>query len=272
MGMCWPTRSEPVHVIDQNLKILEMKDVKKVVQSTYTAVIEADQSCCSTDCCTDPALQGYKDLEGYTKIADYGLGCGIPLAFEAIKPGDIVLDLGSGAGNDVFIARQQTGETGEVIGLDFTPAMLEKAEANRVKLGFENVRFVMGDIESIPLPANSIDVVISNCVLNLVPNKEQAFSEIFRVLKADGKFVISDVVAVSELPEAVQNDAKLYGSCIGGAIPKQEYMALIDKIGFEKATILEQRNYPATFEGKPLELYSITVKGEKTDCCDSSCC
>ncbi|MCB0643277.1 MAG: arsenite methyltransferase [Phaeodactylibacter sp.] len=250
-----------------------MKDVKQVVQTTYTAVLEQGKDCgCSTDCCFEPDLEGYKDLAGYAESADYQLGCGIPVAFDAIQPGMVVLDLGSGAGNDVFIARQQAGPTGEVIGLDFTPAMVEKAEANRQKLGYDNVRFVLGEIESIPLPARSIDVVISNCVLNLVPDKQRAFAEIRRVLKSNGQFVISDVVSAQALPEAVQQDEALYGGCIGGAIPIQDYLALIQASGFDSVEVLEQRAFQITAGGESHTMHSITVKGGNAPCCGPGCC
>lgn len=251
-----------------------MKDVKRVVQTAYTAVLEQEKNCgCGTDCCFEPDLQGYKDLAGYAEAADYQLGCGIPVAFDAIQPGMIVLDLGSGAGNDVFIARQQTGPAGAVIGLDFTPAMIEKAEANRQKLGYDNVRFVLGEIESIPLPADSVDVVISNCVLNLVPDKAGAFAEIRRVLKPQGCFVIADVVAEKALPEAVQQDEQWYGGCIGGAIPQTEYLDLIRAAGFEDIQVLEQRSFELAVAGSNQKMYSITVKGSSSaPCCGPDCC
>jgi SAM-dependent methyltransferase len=183
----------------------------------------------------------YTTMQGYNADADLGLGCGLPTQFAKIKAGDTVVDLGSGAGNDCFVARAQTGETGKVIGIDFTPAMIEKAKANAAKLGFSNIQFREGDIENMPLASDVADVVVSNCVLNLVPNKDGVFKEIYRVLKPGGHFSIADVVLVGKLPEALQKDAEMYAGCVSGAIQKEVYMELIHHNGFEEITIQKEK-------------------------------
>lgn len=183
----------------------------------------------------------YSTLEGYNPDADLGLGCGLPTQFAKIKKGDTVIDLGSGAGNDCFVARNETGEDGRVIGIDFTPAMIEKARANSQKLGFANVEFRQGDIENIPVSASIADVIVSNCVLNLVPDKEKVFKEIFRVLKPGGHFTISDVVLVGDLPGKLQKDAEMYAGCVSGAIQKRDYLDLINNNGFSNIIIQKEK-------------------------------
>jgi SAM-dependent methyltransferase len=183
----------------------------------------------------------YSTLEGYNADADLGLGCGLPTQFARIKKGDVVIDLGSGAGNDCFIARHETGETGKVIGIDFTPKMIERARMNAEARGFNNVEFREGDIEHIPVSANTADVIVSNCVLNLVPNKDGVFKGIFRVLKPGGHFSISDVVLMGTLPEGLRKDAEMYAGCVAGAIQKQVYLELIQANGFEDVTIQKEK-------------------------------
>jgi ubiquinone/menaquinone biosynthesis C-methylase UbiE len=184
----------------------------------------------------------YQNLEGYNPDADLGLGCGIPTQFAGIRKGDHVLDLGSGAGNDCFVARALTGETGHVTGLDFTDEMLVKARLNASKLGFNNVEFVKGDIEEMPLPDNKFDVILSNCVLNLVPDKTKAFSEIMRVLKPGGHFCVSDVVIKGNLPDKIRQDAEMYVGCVSGALEMDDYMRIIQEQGFKDVTIHKQKN------------------------------
>jgi ubiquinone/menaquinone biosynthesis C-methylase UbiE len=166
---------------------------------------------------------------------------GLPTQFARIKPGDTVIDLGSGAGNDCFVARAETGPTGRVIGIDFTPEMIRKSRENAVQLGFSNVEFRTGDIEKIPVTANAADVVVSNCVLNLVPDKKRVFCEIFRVLKNGGHFSISDVVLAGELPEALKKDAEMYAGCVAGAVQREEYLGFITKTGFVNLQIQKEK-------------------------------
>jgi len=217
-------------------------------------------------------------LKGYHPDADLGLGCGIPTQFALIKEGDSVLDLGSGAGNDCFVARAIVGETGKVTGIDFTDAMLEKAQKNVAKLGFSNVEFVKGDIEKMPLADNQFDVIVSNCVLNLVPDKTRAFSEIMRVLKPGGHFCVSDVVTKGELPQKLQKDAEMYVGCVSGAIDMDQYVGIIREQGFRNIEIHKQKdvqipedilkNYLNTqeleaFSNAEIGIYSITISAKK---------
>jgi SAM-dependent methyltransferase len=220
----------------------------------------------------------YTSLAGYNADADLGLGCGLPTQFARIKPGDVVIDLGSGAGNDCFIARHETGETGKVIGIDFTPAMIEKARTNAEARGFNNVEFRQGDIEHMPVTANSADVIVSNCVLNLVPNKHGVFREIFRVLKPGGHFSISDVVLVGALPEGLRKDAEMYAGCVAGAIQKEVYLELINATGFQNISIQKEKpivipddilaNYLSAaeidaFKSGSTGIFSLTVYAQK---------
>jgi arsenite methyltransferase len=216
-------------------------ELKDLVKQKYSEIALQDKetnmsSCCGSGCCSTEVYNimsdDYTKLEGYNADADLGLGCGLPTEFAQIKKGDTVVDLGSGAGNDCFIARAITGENGKVIGIDFTEAMIDKARANAEKLGYNNVEFRYGDIEKMPITANVADVIVSNCVLNLVPNKENVFKEIYRVLKPGGHFSISDVVLAGELPGKLKHIAEMYAGCISGAIQKETYQGLIAKTGF----------------------------------------
>lgn len=217
----------------------------------------------------------YAELSGYMAEADLGLGCGIPTASARLQAGETVLDLGSGAGNDVFVARSLVGESGRVIGVDMTEAMIDKARRNAEKVGASNVEFRLGDIENLPVEDNSIDIAISNCVLNLVPDKAQAFAEVYRVLKSGGRFCISDIVVTRELPASLRQSAELYVGCVAGAILKEKYLAILEQVGFTDVTIETEKpiNLPqalltehlspeaaATF-GTPV--VSVTVVGRK---------
>src|ERR1019366_8484263 len=212
---------------------METQDnVKEMVKQKYSEIALQDKdtnatSCCGAGGCSTEVYNimsdDYTTLEGYNSEADLGLGCGLPTQFAKIKKGDVVIDLGSGAGNDAFVARHETGETGKVIGIDFTPAMIEKERNNAEARGFNNVEFRQGDIEKMPITSNVADVIVSNCVLNLVPNKDGVFKEIFRVLKPGGHFSISDIVLVGELPGAIKSAAEMYAGCVAGAIQKQDY-------------------------------------------------
>ncbi|HTN38761.1 MAG TPA: arsenite methyltransferase [Arachidicoccus sp.] len=273
--------------------------LKDLVKEKYSEIALQDKatnqsSCCGAAGCSTEVYnimsEDYSKLAGYQEAADLGLGCGLPTEFANIKAGDTVIDLGSGAGNDCFIARKEVGENGEVIGIDFTPAMIDKAKANAEKLGFANVSFRHGDIEYIPVSANKADVVVSNCVLNLVPNKAGVFTEIYRVLKPGGHFSISDIVLEGILPDALKEAAEMYAGCVAGAIQKQSYLQLIEKAGFKAiviqkdkpilipADILDKYLSPdemAQFDGGAKVISSITVYGEKpgdSTCCTPDCC
>jgi SAM-dependent methyltransferase len=236
----------------------------------------------------------YTKLDGYNPDADLGLGCGLPTEFAKIKPGDTVVDLGSGAGNDAFIARRIVGEQGRVIGIDITEKMIELAKNNASKLGYKNVEFRHGDIDSMPLFSNKADVVVSNCVLNLIPNKHKVFSEIFRVLKPGGHFSISDIVIEGELPSKWKEIAELYAGCVSGAIQKSEYLGIIEEAGFtnitlqkDKAIVIPDEILGEYLNAEDIEEYkkgkvritSITVYADKPakderKCCEpgSGCC
>lgn len=259
---------------------MKAEDLKQIVKDKYGKIAEqstsAESSCSESSCCGPSGCgsdviytvfsDNYKNKEGYNPDADMNLGCGIPTDHAGIKKGDHVLDLGSGAGNDCFIARAIVGETGKVTGLDFTDAMLKKAEENNKKLGFTNVEFVKGDIEGMPLPDNSFDVVISNCVLNLVPDKNKAFREIFRVLKPGGHFCVSDVVLKGELSEKMKKDAVMYAGCVSGASDIKEYLGIIGNEGFEKISIHKEKEIKLPEKlvtGEKAGIFSITVSAYK---------
>ncbi len=260
------------------------KNIKDAVKKTYTAAVKNGSGCgCGPSCCSPEQSasfldENYKNVEGYQEIADYGLGCGLPTEIADIKKGNTVLDLGSGAGNDVFIASNQVGETGKVIGIDFTEAMLEKANENKKKLGFQNVEFILGEIEELPVVSQSIDVVISNCVMNLVPDKNKAYQEVFRVLKPGGHISISDVVLNADLPKGILEAAEMYAGCVSGALEKNEYLTVIENAGFQDLEIRKEHeiNLPDNLllqfiNEKELEEYrkkksaiiSITINAKK---------
>lgn len=270
--------------------------IKKMVEEKYAAIAEQNKeqneaSCCgATGCCgVDYTIfsETYEHLQGYNPDADLGLGCGIPTEFAHIKKGDTVVDLGSGAGNDCFVARALTGETGRVIGIDMTDAMIKKAKANASKLGYKNVEFRLGDIEKMPLTSNVADVVISNCVLNLVPDKHKAFGEIFRILKTGGHLSVSDVVIEGILPEAIRNEAEMYAGCMSGAIQQEEYLKIMEDAGLRNISIQKKKRIQipdailkiymndaelAAFKDAETGIYSITVYAEKSACCSGCCC
>jgi len=226
-------------------EVQNSEDIKEQVKSKYATIALTQVSgeasgCCGVDigCGTVNISESYSNIAGYEKDADLGLGCGLPTIHSIIKHGDTVVDLGSGAGNDAFVAAKEVGENGKVIGIDFTPAMIEKAKANAIKLNLQDrVTFVQGDIENIPLNENSVDVVLSNCVLNLVPNKSLAFQNIFRILKQNGHFSVSDVVIEGNMPESAKKDAELYAGCISGASDINEYLNIISESGFKNIKV-----------------------------------
>lgn len=226
-------------------------EIKNIVKKKYAEIALGSQSgCCGTSssCCGDSNLisftmigDEYKNVNGYLADADLGLGCGLPTEFADIKKGNTVVDLGSGAGNDVFIARSIVGDEGKVIGIDITEEMIDKANHNNKKLGYSNVEFKLGDIEDIPLPISTADVVVSNCVLNLVPDKVKAFSEIYRILKSGGHFCVSDVVIQGELSDELKKSAELYAGCVAGALKQSEYLDIIKNTGFENIEIKKSK-------------------------------
>jgi len=262
-------------------------ELKEIVRQKYSEIALQDKetnmsSCCGSGGCSTEVYnimsEDYTSMDGYNADADLGLGCGLPTQFARIKEGDVVVDLGSGAGNDCFIARHETGASGKVIGIDFTNAMIEKARKNAEVRGFNNVEFRQGDIDNIPITSNVADVVVSNCVLNLVPNKHAVFQEIFRVLKPGGHFSISDVVLVGALPTALKETAEMYAGCVSGAIQKQVYLELINANGFDNITIQKEKpiyipddilikllsaEEIASFRSGGIGIFSITVFAQK---------
>ncbi|MGN6615675.1 MAG: arsenite methyltransferase [Ilyomonas sp.] len=281
---------------------METQDqIKELVRQKYSEIALQDRetnqrSCCGSDCCSTEVYNimtdDYTQLEGYNPEADLGLGCGLPTQFAKIKKGDVVIDLGSGAGNDAFIARHETGETGKVIGIDLTPAMIEKARHNAEVRGFNNVEFRQGDIEKMPVTSNTADVIVSNCVLNLVPNKNEVIKEIYRVLKPGGHFSISDIVLEGELPKEIKQAAEMYAGCVAGAIQKKVYLELIEANGFKNITVQKDKaiivpddilkqylseEQLAAFKQSGTSIRSITVYAEKPteekkSCCGADCC
>ncbi len=271
------------------------KEIKEMVKEKYGKIAkqgteENKDSCCGSgpsvisSCCGDSKIDysifsdDYSKKEGYVADADLGLGCGLPTDFADIKPGDTVVDLGSGAGNDAFVARSIVGEKGRIIGIDMTPEMIEKANKNKEKLGYKNVEFYLAEIESTPLEDNIADVVVSNCVLNLSPEKEKAFSEIWRILKPKAHFCVSDIVLKGELPEALKRSAEMYAGCVSGALQQEEYLNIIERTGFEKIEIKKSKkiNLPdeilkeyltgeelSRFRNDEIGVFSITVVGFK---------
>jgi SAM-dependent methyltransferase len=229
---------------------MQKDKLKDIVKEKYSEIALGNKILNSASCCGATNVSNevynimtddYSKLKGYNNSADLGLGCGLPTEFAMIDPGDIVVDLGSGAGNDCFIARHETGPSGKVLGIDFTPAMIKKARENAEKLKFHNVEFREGDIEEMPVSDNSVDVVVSNCVLNLLPEKTKIFKEIYRTLKPGGHFSISDIVLIGELPKSLKEDAEMYAGCVAGAIQKEEYLALIKEAGFHNITIQKEK-------------------------------
>ena len=278
-----------------------LKNVKEIVKEKYGEIAKSSSSCCGPSSCCGSTNEivgytvmndEYTHLEGYVADSDLSLGCGLPTEFAGIKKGDTVIDLGSGAGNDVFVARAIVGEEGKVIGVDMTKEMIEKAEQNNSKLGYSNVEFRFGDIEDLPLADNLADVVVSNCVLNLVPDKQKAFSEIYRTLKPGAHFCVSDIVVKGELPTELKKSAEMYAGCVAGAIQQEDYLAIIKEAGFINTEIKKTKtislpdeillqylseNQLHNYKSKEAGIFSITVVAEKPidkakGCCDDSCC
>lgn len=267
-------------------EVKSAEEIKRSVNEKYSKIALASESgsCCGTSCCESDAgdysimNDEYQSLDGYVPDADMGLGCGLPTEYAGIKAGDTVLDLGSGAGNDVYVARKIAGDTGRVIGVDMSEAMIAKANAIKAKYGFTNVEFRLGDIENLPVEDNTADVVVSNCVLNLVPDKTKAFAEVYRVLKPGAHFSVSDIVVQGIMSAELQESAAMYAGCISGALQKEEYMAIIEQTGFKDVEIKKSRRIelPEVMLEKYLSqkavedyhkniqgIFSITVNGYK---------
>jgi arsenite methyltransferase len=277
------------------------KEMKELVKQKYSEIAlqnkEANtSSCCGAGGCSTEVYNimtdDYNEVSGYNADADLGLGCGLPTQFAKIKKGDLVIDLGSGAGNDAFVARSEVGDAGKVIGIDFTPAMIDKARKNAEKLGYHNIEFRQGDIEEMPVTSDLADVVVSNCVLNLVPNKNEVIKEIYRVLKPGGHFSISDIVLIGELPEALREAAEMYAGCVSGAIQKSDYLDMISINGFVDVAVQKEKSITIpndilsrylsddeihTFRNGQTGIFSVTVfakkpTNEKLNCSSLGCC
>ncbi|MFH1454134.1 MAG: arsenite methyltransferase [Armatimonadota bacterium] len=254
---------------------MDKNKLKEIVKEGYSKVAKNSTSCCSCQdtCCGSSAQAeylskniGYSDEEvkAVPDGANLGLGCGNPLAFVSIKEGDTVLDLGSGAGFDAFLAANKVGKTGKVIGIDMTPDMIKKAKLNAEKGGYNNVEFRLGEIEALPVSDNSVDMIISNCVINLSPEKDKVFNEAFRVLKPGGTLMVSDIVLLKELPEFVKNSIEAYIGCLSGAIMIDDYINLIKNTGFNKVKILEETQFPIDFMANDPTAQTIMKNFNKT--------
>jgi arsenite methyltransferase len=263
-------------------------ETRALVRERYAAIARGGESCCATSSCAcgeamapdglNTIGDAYARVAGRLAEADLNLGCGVPTRHAALAPGETVLDLGSGAGNDAFIARHEVGPEGRVIGVDMTSEMIAKARANAAKLGYGNVEFREGQIERLPIDSASVDIVISNCVLNLVPDKGRAFAETFRVLRPGGRFCVSDIVATGELPAVVREVAALYVGCVAGAMAETDYLALLETTGFEGVRVAEAKPVPlsdqalagtmsaadvAAFRASGIALKSVMVLGAR---------
>lgn len=260
-------------------------EIKEIVKEKYGSIareVKEEKGCCcgGSKKIVDYTIfsDDYSKLDGYSKDADLGLGCGLPTEFADLKKGDIVVDLGAGAGNDVFVARSIVGDTGKVIGIDMTEEMIDLANENKNKLGFLNVDFRLGEIEDLPVDKDSTDVVISNCVLNLVPDKSKAFYEIHRILKQGGHFCVSDIVLVGNLPEGLKKSAEMYAGCVAGALQQDDYIGIINKTGFKNVEIKKTKTITipdeilaqyltdeqlSEYNNSGIGIFSITVVGEK---------
>ena len=263
----------------------QAESIHALVREKYGALARKEASGCGCSCACDGEADSldmigdaYKSVEGYVPEADLGLGCGLPTEHANIQPGETVLDLGAGAGIDAFVARRLVGEEGQVYGVDITPDMVVKARANAEKLGYRNVEFRLGEIERLPFERGSIDLVISNCVLNLVPDKARAFAEVFRVLRPGGRFCVSDIVASAPLPEGIRQAAALYVGCVAGTEPEADYLAIIDAAGFSDVRIVKSSHIDlpddvlagilgtgelAAMREADLHVRSVTVLGKK---------
>jgi len=238
--------------------IMKQNEIKKVVRERYGSIVREESSCCApaASCCGSVNLTeeiskrigyGKEDLSSVPQGANLGLGCGNPVAIASLKAGEIVLDLGSGAGFDCFLAAVKVGKEGKVIGVDMTPDMIDRARDNARKGNYTNVEFRLGEIESLPAADNSVDVIISNCVINLAPDKNRVFKEAFRVLKPGGRLMISDIVLLKELPDPIRDSIEAYIGCVAGATMKHEYLETIKNAGFKDLQVIDETNFPVEF-------------------------
>ena len=236
---------------------MKKEEVRKTVRQGYAQVAKSGSSCCApqSSCCgssnvaTDISKRvGYSDqeIESVPEGANLGLGCGNPTALASLKEGEVVLDLGSGAGFDCFLASNQVGKTGKVIGVDMTPEMIEKARENARKGGYKNVEFRLGEIETLPVPDNHVDVIISNCVINLSPEKDRVFRDAFRVLKSGGRLMVSDIVLLNELPDSIKNSVGAYLGCVAGASKKDDYLGLVKAAGFKDVSVADETSFTSS--------------------------
>lgn len=273
------------------------EELKELVREKYSEIVnhstaENKVSCCGSGECADIDYsifsEDYSKLEGYAEEADLALGCGIPVKYAGISKGDVVVDLGSGAGNDAFVASALTGSEGKVIGIDMTEAMIERAKENARKLEIKNVSFRLGEIEDLPMANSRANVVLSNCVLNLVPDKAKAFEEVYRVLKPGGHFCISDVVIKGELPGGIKEAGEMYAGCVSGALQKNDYLNLIHDQGFEAVTVNTEKEIKIpdeilseyldkeqleAFHASGTGIYSVTITANRPKCDpETGCC
>lgn len=243
---------------------MKQNEIKKVVRERYGSIVKEDMSCCapSAACCGKVTTAdeiskklgyGSEDLVSVPEGANLGLGCGNPVAIASLKAGEIVLDLGSGAGFDCFLAAKKVGKGGKVIGVDMTPDMIDRARENARKGNYTNVEFRLGEIENMPAADKSVDVIISNCVINLSPDKKKVFEEAFRVLKPGGRLMISDIVLLKELPGTIRDSIEAYVGCVAGAEKKEDYLEKIKNAGFKDVRIIEETTFPIDFlENDPI--------------------
>jgi ubiquinone/menaquinone biosynthesis C-methylase UbiE len=274
--------------VERKTKMQTSDEIKQVVKEKYGEIAAKNQQGCGCGCGSKSnkivgytvMQDDYDHLDGYVADADLGLGCGVPTEYAGIEKGNTVVDLGSGAGNDVFVARSIAGAEGKVIGIDFTLEMIGKAMANKLKVGYDNVDFKLGEIENIPLENNMADVVISNCVLNLVPDKPKAFAEIYRILKDGAHFCVSDIVIKGELPAGLKKSAEMYAGCVAGALQQDEYLGIIKESGFKNIEIKRTKVIELSdevlkeylsdpeiekYKNMNVGIFSITVVGFKTN-------
>ncbi|MBS7619627.1 arsenite methyltransferase [Candidatus Bathyarchaeota archaeon] len=230
---------------------MKKEEIRKKVRESYSQIAQRNLSCCtsSPSCCGKgeapkiilPSGYSESDLESVPEEAKLSLGCGNPIIFSSIRGGETVVDLGSGFGLDCLIASRKVGENGKVIGVDMTPEMINKARINATRAGYSNVEFRLGEIENLPIADNVADVVISNCVINLSPDKERVFQEAYRILKPGGRILVSDIVFQNEPPRRIRENLRAYVECIGGAILKEDYLSMIRKAGFQEVKVLDEK-------------------------------